>query len=299
MTVRGIHAILYAFFDEQERLDRAAMRRQVEICLESGVAGIAALGLATEVAKLSFDERRTVMQWVSEDVGGRLPLGFTILGQSVEEQIALVREAEAAKADWVILQPPMVGSYGADEYIAFFSRIMAATDLPVAIQNAPQYLGRGLDANDIALLMDRHPNMTLIKAEDSAVGIERLIARTEGKIDVFNGRGGLELIDNLRAGASGFLLAPDNVDHAVEAMRLYDAGDPAADARYAAMVPAIVFVMQSLETLICYGKRLFAARAGLTVHDRGPALRPTEFGLSLVGQHAKALGPFGAGTGGR
>lgn len=295
MTVRGIHAILYAFFDEDERLDRAAMRRQVELCLDAGVAGIAALGLATEVAKLSFDERRTLMQWVSEDVGGRVPLGFTILGQSVEEQVALVRAAEAAKADWIILQPPAVGSYGADEYIAFFSRIMAQTDLPVAIQNAPQYLGRGLDAGDIARLMERHPNMTLIKAEDSAVGIERLIARTEGRIDVFNGRGGLELIDNLRAGCAGFLLAPDLVDRAVEVMRLHDAGDPAADARYAEIVPAIVFVMQSLETLICYGKRLFAARAGLTVHDRGPALRPTEFGLSLVARHAEALGPF-AGT---
>jgi 2-keto-3-deoxy-L-arabinonate dehydratase len=57
--------------------------------------------------------------------------------------------------------------------------------------------------------------------------------------------------------------------------------------------------MQSLETLICYGKRLFAARAGLTVHDRGPALRPTEFGLSLVARHAEVLGPFGARAAGR
>ena len=28
---RGVHAILYALFDSDERLDRAAMRRQVEI----------------------------------------------------------------------------------------------------------------------------------------------------------------------------------------------------------------------------------------------------------------------------
>jgi 2-keto-3-deoxy-L-arabinonate dehydratase len=40
--------------------------------------------------------------------------------------------------------------------------------------------------------------------------------------------------------------------------------------------------MQSLEHLICYGKRIFARRAGLTVHDRAPALRPTPFGLTLV-----------------
>lgn len=294
MTALGIHAILYAFFDAEERLDRASMRRQVEACLEAGVAGIAALGLATEVAKLGFDERRTVMGWVAEDVGGRVPVGFTISGPSVAEQMAMVRAAEAAGAGWLILQPPAVGSYGAGEYLDFFSRVMDSTALPVAIQNAPQYLGRGLSAEDVALLIRRHANMTLIKAEGSAVEVERLIATTEGKLRVFNGRGGLEMIDGLRAGCSGFLLAPDAVDHAVAIHRLYQAGnEAAAAAAYAWVAPSIVFVMQSIETLICYGKRLFAARAGLPVHDRAPALRPTAFGLDLVARHATALGPFG------
>ncbi|MGO1080079.1 dihydrodipicolinate synthase family protein [Inquilinus sp. CA228] len=294
MTASGIHAILYAFFDAEERLDRAAMRRQTEACLEAGVAGIAALGLATEVAKLGFDERRAVMDWVAEDVGGRVPVGFTIFGLSVAEQVAMVRAAEAAGAGWLILQPPAAGSYGAGEYLDFFSRVMEATALPVAIQNAPQYLGLGLSADDVARLMRRHANMTLIKAEGSAVEIERLIATTEGRLRVFNGRGGLEMIDSLRAGCSGFLLAPDVVDHAVAIQRLHEAGDEAAAAAaYARVAPSIVFVMQSIETLICYGKRLFAARAGLTVHDRAPALRPTEFGLDLVARHAAALGAFG------
>eukprot|EP01042_Synura_sphagnicola_P008715 gene8715-11179_t len=87
-----------AFTGIQERLDREAMRRQVGICLEHGAHGIAALGLATEVSKLTVPERRTVMEWTSEDVGGRKPLGFTIYGTSVGEQVELVRAAEAAKA---------------------------------------------------------------------------------------------------------------------------------------------------------------------------------------------------------
>ena len=122
--IRGVHAILYALFDDHERLDRAAMRQQVQICLTAGVAGVAALGLATEVAKLSFAERQTLMDWVAEDVGGRVPLGFTITGASVAEQIAMVRHAEAVGANWLILQPPAVGTYPADEYVRFFGRVM-------------------------------------------------------------------------------------------------------------------------------------------------------------------------------
>ena len=293
----GIHAILYALFDAQERLDRQAMRRQVELCLEHGAHGVAALGLATEVSKLTVPERRTVMEWTSEDVSGRKPLGFTIYGTSVAEQVELVRAAEAAKADWVILQPPMVGSFAAGEYIRFFGRVADATTLPVAIQNAPAYMGRGLSAEDIRSLVAQHPNIRLVKGEGPATEIRQLIETTEGRLPVMNGRGGLELIENLRAGCVGMILAPELIDLTVAIYESFVSGDEvAAEASYREVLPTIVFIMQSLESLICYGKRLFGARAGIEIHDRAPAMRPTAFGLELVRGHAQRAGLFEASS---
>lgn len=292
-TLHGIHAIVYALFDENEELDRAAMRRQTQLCLAAGVHGMAALGLATEVAKLSEAERRAVMDWVAEDTGGRVPLAFTIYGNSVAEQIAQLRHAESVGANWVILQPPAVGSFAAGEYIRFFGRVAEKSTIPVAIQNAPAFLGRGLTAEDIRLLTRQYPNISLLKGEGSAVEIERVIQLTEGRVPVFNGRAGLELIEGLRAGCAGFILAPDCIDHAVRIYERFRAGEEAeAEQMYAAALPSITFVMQGLEHLICYGKRLFTTRTGLPAFDRAPALRPTEFGLSLVAAHAERLGPF-------
>lgn len=292
-SFHGIHGIVYAMFDTDEQLDRAAMRRQVQLCLNAGVHGMAALGLATEVSKLTVPERCVVMEWVAEDVGGKVPLAFTIFGSSVAEQIAQVRVAEANKADWVILQPPMVGSYGAAEYIGFFGRVAEATRLPVGIQNAPAYMGRGLTGTEIAELVTRYPNICLLKGEGPATDIKTVIDLTSGRVPVFNGRGGLELIDNLRAGCAGLILAPDVIDHAVRAYNAFRAGDEAEAERIEqAILPAIVFVMQSVESLICHGKRLFAARAGLAVHDRAPAMRSTAFGLTLIERFAKQLGPL-------
>ena len=290
--MRGVHAILYALFDAEERLDREAMRLQVQLCLSSGVAGIAALGLATEVAKLSFAERQMLMDWVAEDVAGRVPLGFTITGGSVVEQVAMVKHAESVGADWLILQSPAVGTYGAEEYLHFFSRVMRATPLPVAIQNAPQYLGRGLSDHDIARLRADHPNFTLIKSESNAEGVRTLITLAPG-LHIFNGRGGLEMVECLKAGCQGFLLAPDLVDHAVQVMRAFDAGDLAkAQVLHDQALPAIHFVMQSIEHLICYGKRLFTTRAGLPTHDRAPAQRPDAKGLAQVEAFARQFGPL-------
>lgn len=292
--LHGIHAILYALFDAEERLDRAAMKRQLEVSIAAGAHGVAALGLATEVAKLSERERLTVMDWIAEDNAGRKPLGLTIFGGSVAQQVEGARHAEAVGADWIILQPPMVGSHAAAEHIRFFGRVADATSLPVAIQNAPAYLGRGLSADEIGTLCRQHPNVCLLKGEGPSVDIAAVVEATGGRIPVFNGRGGLEMIESLQAGCAGLVLAPEAIDHAVRVYEHYRAGDlPAARDAYAKVLPTIVFVMQSIENFICYGKRIFALRAGgLTVHDRAPALRPTAFGLARAEEHAAALGPL-------
>ena len=58
-------------------------------------------------------------------------------------------------------------------------------------------------------------------------------------------------------------------------------------------LPSAVFVMQGIENLICYGKRLFGARAGLPIHDRASAMRPSEVGLAMVERFAFRLGTLG------
>jgi len=292
--LHGIHAIVYALFDRAEQLDRHAMRRQVQASLACGVHGMAALGLATEVAKLSEAERRTVMDWVAEDTAGRVPLGLTIFGNSVAEQQAQVRHAQSVGASWVILQPPAAGSFGAAEYIRFFGRVAETAELPVAIQNAPAFFGRGLTADEIRELVTQHPNICLLKGEGPVVDIATLLERTEGRVPVFNGRGGLELIDNLRVGCRGMLLAPDCIDVAVRAYEAFRRGDEAqAEREYQAMLPAVVFIMQGIENFLCYGKRVFGLRAGIEIHDRAPALRPTPAGLAMAQRFAEALGPLG------
>jgi 4-hydroxy-tetrahydrodipicolinate synthase len=291
--LHGIHAILYALFDKDEKLDRDAMRRQVELCLACGVHGMAALGLATEVSKLSEQERMAVMEWTVEDTARRVPVALTIFGSSVAEQVRQARHAANIGADWLILQPPMVGQFAAREYMQFFGRVADQCDLPVAIQNAPALMGRGLSATDIRDLVQQHPNIRLVKGEGPVVDIATLIDVTGGRLPVFNGRAGLELPDNLRAGCHGLILAPDCIDYAVRVYEFFrDGWEEHAENDYRLMLPAVVFTMQGIETLLCYGKRLFGERAGIPIYDRAPARRPSSTGLAMTKRYADDLGAF-------
>lgn len=278
----GVHCVLFALFDPSEHLNRAAMRAEVDYVRKSGADGITVLGLATEVGKLTFAERCQLIDWASEDAGD-LPLSVTIVGNSVTEQVALIRHAEAAGAAWLILQPPLVGTYPASEYIEFFARVGDETRLPFAIQNAPQYLGRSLSDEDIAVLRDRCANFELIKSETSAIDLAGLVKRVSDRLTILNGRGGLEMTDCLKAGCKGFIVAPDVLPGVVACHRAWTSGQfDLAHSEYVKFLPAASFAMQSLEHLICYGKRIFGMRSSITISDRSPALRPTEFGLATA-----------------
>jgi 4-hydroxy-tetrahydrodipicolinate synthase len=292
---RGVYPMLYAFFDARGRLDRGAMQAQVEHCVAAGAHGIAALGLGTEVSKLEPEERRLVMEWAAADLAGRRPLAITAFGATPAEQIAFVRAAAERGADWVILQPPQAGpAPSEDDLIDFFGAVADASPVPVAIQNAPRYIGVGLSSAGIDRLTRDHPNVSLLKAEGSAVETQALIELTRGRIAVFQGRGGMEFTDVMRAGCVGLIPSVESCHLQVrlfELMRTGRAEDEAeAERLYAALAPLITFLMQSVDQLLCYGKRLTARRLGLAeVHDRAPAQAPTAFGLACLARHAAVL----------
>lgn len=295
----GIWPMLYAFFDESGALDRAAMRRQVEACVREGAHGLAVLGLATEVSKLSEEERRNLVTWLAEDLDGRRPFAVTVTGNKPDDQLAFARFAAEAGAAYVILQPPRGEPVDELSLSRFFGAVADGSPIPVGIQNAPEYLGVGLSPSAIRALHRNHANFIMVKGEAPVVTIRRIIEETEGGITVFNGRGGLELPDNIRAGCEGIIPAPDFFDRQVRIFGLMRTLDDAeneeiAENLYREILPGIVFVMQSIDTLVCYGKRIAAWRLGLRgeIYDRAPALAPTKFGLECARRFALALGPY-------
>ena len=179
MTIQasGIWPILYSFFKADGNLDRDAMRLQVQCCLAQNIQGLAVLGLATEANKLSQDEQLKILMWSME---GRLPLAGTVSGQDASTQIEFAKQASDFGASWLLLQPPSRRPLEEEECFEHFSKVMSSINLPVAIQNASEYLGVGLSAKKILELKKRHSNFQLLKGEGSAVVVEQLVQDLEG-----------------------------------------------------------------------------------------------------------------------
>jgi 4-hydroxy-tetrahydrodipicolinate synthase len=292
---RGMWPVLYAYFDASNTLDQHAIHTQIDRTIEAGASGIVILGLATEVNRLSLDEKHCFIRWTSNHIAGRVPLAVTITGDTADAQVALADHAAGHGASSLILQPPSMRDKPESFYFDFFADVMSRVKVPVGIQNAPEYLGVVLSVQSLVALATQCSAFQWLKGEGPATIIQSTIQRLREQhntLPVFNGRGGQELIDNLRAGCAGLIIAPDSFDWQAAIGNAFTRDDHAkAQALYERILPSIVFVMQSLDALTCYGKRIAAWRMGFDVaHDRG--IRPTSFGLECARRFASALGPF-------
>jgi 4-hydroxy-tetrahydrodipicolinate synthase len=293
----GIYPMIYAFFGPDGRLDRQAMKRQIEACVASGVHGVAILGIVTEYNKLDVNERRQVIEWTAEDLAGRLPLAVTANEMSIHGQVGIVRLAAEVGADWVILQPPPVRNVPEPELVSFFGKVAEASTLPVAIQNNPVNLDVVLSAGALKTLNRNHPNVNMLKGEGPIDYVRRLMADTDGAFTIFNGRGGMELPSSMRLGCAGLIPAPEVSDVLARIYDLFRKGDDAsiaeAERLHAGVLPLLTYVMASPEHMLCYGKRLFARRIGVNeVHPRHPCIMPHEFGTAIVDRYSAGLAPL-------
>jgi 2-keto-3-deoxy-L-arabinonate dehydratase len=293
---KGVYPMVFALFDTSGRLCREAMRAQVRSMIHHKVHGIAVLGLASEVNKLSLAERRELMEWVIEDTAGVVPVTVTIAEPSVSAQIEFTRAAAAAGAAWVILQPPPVKGVPERELIRFFGAVAEQSSLPVGIQNAPEYLGIGLSVDGLKELHHVHPNVAILKLEAPALTIARLMESLDGAVDIFNGRDGIEIVDSLRAGAVGIIPGGEAFDVLVriyEALTAVDGDRREGQRLYAELLPMLTFLMESIDTFLVYGKQVFGERLKLSERDpRAPWTPPLRFGLEVARDYAAALGPL-------
>ena len=295
-NLRGIFPIIYSFFNKNNSLDLKLMKEQIQLIKKIGSNGIACLGLATEVQKLSFNEKKVIIELIADNCNYKIPTAITIQGNTFKEYVKLIEVARFNQASWIILQPLLKTKNTSEEQCYNFYRklIPYTKDTIVGIQNAIEYMGVGLTPAKILKLYKSFPNFRVIKGEASSVFIEKEISQYPKDLYIFNGRGGQEIVDNFIIGCKGIVPCLDGADRFIKIYKMIQKNNiVSANKEYEKILPTIVFIMQSINTLVCYGKRICAYRMAVSnVYDRKPFLSPTDYGIKKSKEIAKQLGRF-------
>tara|TARA_B100001057_G_scaffold493276_1_gene587374 strand:+ start:2692 stop:3591 length:900 start_codon:yes stop_codon:yes gene_type:complete len=293
--IKGIFPILYTFFNKNNSIDFKLMEDQISLIFKQGSHGIAALGLATEVNKLSLKEKTKIIEIVSKFTPNKIPKAITIQAKNYNDYVDLINISKSNNVDWLILQPIMKKNITNNDCYNFFKNVLPLTKGTLTgVQNAKEYIGVGLSTCQINKLYKRYDNFRAIKGEASSYLIQKEIQKYPKDLIVFNGRGGLEIIDNFKIGCKGIVPCLDGADKFIKIYQYFKQNKLVnAEREYKDMLPKIVFIMQSIDSLICYGKRVCAYRMGVKkVYDREPYLRPTNYGIKKSKNIANSLGYF-------
>lgn len=280
MMFEGVRPVLHTPFEDRagEPVHRAALHRLVDDQVAAGVAGVVALGLASEARALIERERDAVLALVAEALDGRLPLVVGIDGTTADATDRARRAAVEGAAGLMVLPPP---SPDRSSLPAHFAAVADASGLPVLVQDAPQATGVDMSIDDLLVLRSAHPLVAAVKIEAPGAGAKGSAAVDAG-FEVVAGWGGLHYLDSVRRGAVGCMPGCDLGPAFVEIDGLARSGDgPAAERAYRRILPLLSWETQSLDLLLLGAKRVLVRR-GIFESERlrfpGRALDPIEAG---------------------
>jgi dihydrodipicolinate synthase/N-acetylneuraminate lyase len=211
-----------------------------------------------------------------EQARRRVPVIISTGSGSVHSTIEFSKFAEHLGADCLMVVPPQRVALPSSEVIHFFSQLCDAVPIPIMLQDA-DFTGAGLPAQVFVDLAKKHSNFLFAKLEVTLPGQKcaEIIRRSEGRLQVIYGLGGVAMLDGLAHGASAMMPGTAAIDVYVRIYKLFQEGKKAeAKTLFYRLLPYLTFALQHLEIAIWIEKRLLAKRA---VIPNARMRRPTMF----------------------
>lgn len=248
LQLDGVFSVLPTPFDSDGAIDHKSLARVIDLFLRAGVDGFTALGVTSEVARLSDRERELVLGTVLERVNGRVPVVVGTTAGGTTTCIDYSKLARSAGASAVMVSPPRMPKLNSESVMHHFHSLAEAVDLPIVVQDYPVISGFAMEPALVVRIAREIPSARTIKLEDppTAPKIAHILEEgSELPIRIFGGLGGVYLLEELIAGATGAMTGFAYPEILVKVVKSFRAGeiDRAADTFYR-YVPLMRFEFQ-------------------------------------------------------
>ncbi|MDE0860704.1 MAG: dihydrodipicolinate synthase family protein [Akkermansiaceae bacterium] len=203
-SLAGVLPVLQLPFHADESIDWETFSREVDWAYENGAHGVVA-AMVTEVLRLTDAERDELAQRLVQFNADRGPVVMSVGDESTVQAVRHVRAATDAGVDALMAIPPAASRALLSEKIRYYEAIIAATHLPVIVQDASGYVGEPLPVEAQADLFKRFGDRVLFKPEAEPLGPNLSLLRDGGGpgLRVFEGSGGIALLDSYQRGIFG------------------------------------------------------------------------------------------------
>jgi len=223
----GVLPIVQTPFLDSDEIDFATLKREVDWAVAQGIDGLGT-GMVSELLKLTPAERKSLAERLVEFTAGRCPVFMGVGAESSKQALEYARMAEQAGCHAVMATPPISFRVSESGLVSYFRTVADGVDLPVIVQDASGYVGQAIPLSVYLELLKRYgPEKILFKPEASPIGpnLSALRDATGGQARIFEGSGGIFLIDSFRRGIAGTMPGMEVVDGIVAVWQALQGGD--------------------------------------------------------------------------
>ena len=203
--IQGVLPIVHTPFDEDEQIDWESLGREIDWAFQAGANGCCT-GMVSEILRLTVAERREFTERLPQLVGDRGVVVASAGAEETSQAVEHARHAEQVGCHAIMAIPPTTTVLSDEEILAYYASLAGSVTIPLIVQDASAYVGRAIDLQVYVQLLDQFgPERIFFKPEAMPLGtnLSRLRDVTERKARVFEGSGGISLIDSFRRGIAG------------------------------------------------------------------------------------------------
>lgn len=206
----GVHPVIQTPFTDTDAIDPDVLRREVDWVFDNGADGVVT-GMVSEILRLSSEERDQLSTWVCEFARDRGTAIVSVGAESSSVAARHARHAESAGADAVMAIPPVSVGLDDAELCRYYTTVIESISIPVVVQDASGYVGRPMTLEVQAELYREYGDRVMFKPEATPIGprLSALRDLTGGDAHIFEGTGGIALVDSFRRGASATMPGAD------------------------------------------------------------------------------------------
>ena len=162
--LKGVGVALVTPFNTDGSVDYESLANLLELQINNGTSYIVALGTTGEPATLSADEKKSVLEFILEKVGGRLPVVVGCGGNNTPDVIAQAKEYEKDSRIAALLSvAPFYNKPNQNGIYAHFKAIADNVEKPVLLYNVPGRTGVNISVDVVVRLANGCKNIIGIK----------------------------------------------------------------------------------------------------------------------------------------
>lgn len=182
-NLKGLGVALVTPFNEDLSVDFDSLTKLVEFNIENGTNYLVVLGTTAEVATLSTEEKKEVIQHIIKINNKRLPLVLGIGGNDTMEVKRQIEEADLSAFEAVLSVSPYYNRPSQEGLYQHY-KMLAETGKKIIIYNVPSRTGQNLEASTTLRLAKDFPTLFMIK--EAGPNINQYFDILRQKPDHFN-----------------------------------------------------------------------------------------------------------------